>query len=350
MSLEPQTGHVKAWVGGINHKYFKFDHVRKGKRQAGSTFKPFLYSTAVDVLNYSPCKEFTDGEYTIPAGKWGNTNDWTPKDSAGKYGNIMNLMEALANSKNTISARLIDEVGPQAVIDRAAQLGIDTENIDAVPSLALGTADVNLFEMVAAYGVYANGGIYNEPVLVTSIEDKNGTVLYQYIPESKDVVNPETAYVTVKLMEGVTKSGSGKRLRGNSKYLRESALYKEVVTGYPYEFENPIAGKTGTTQNNSDGWFMGMVPNLVTGVWVGGEDRSVHFKTTAYGQGASMALPIWGSYMKQVYKDESLGVSKEEFEAPEDLTIEVNCDEYKTSESSDPLRVDDSQEVEEFEM
>ncbi len=144
MSLEPQTGHVKAWVGGINHKYFKFDHVRKGRRQAGSTFKPFLYSTAIDILNYSPCKEFSDGEHTIPAGKWGNMKDWTPSDSSGKYGNIMTLMEALANSKNTISARLIDEVGPQAVVDRAAQLGINTDNIDALPSLALGTADVNL--------------------------------------------------------------------------------------------------------------------------------------------------------------------------------------------------------------
>ncbi|WP_124979268.1 transglycosylase domain-containing protein [Nonlabens xiamenensis] len=334
MSMEPQTGHVKAWVGGINHKHFKFDHVKKGRRQAGSTFKPFLYSTAVDLLHYSPCKKYPDGEYTIPAGKHGNTKDWTPKDSGGDYGNILTLQEALAKSKNTISARLMDEVGPQPVIDRVAQLGINTKNIDAVPSLALGTADVSLYEMVGAYGVFANAGIRNEPVLVTSIEDKNGTVLYQYRPDGKDVMNPETAYVTVNLMEGVTKIGSGVRLRGNSKYLAGTDYYKEIMTDYPYDFKNPIAGKTGTTQNNSDGWFMGMVPNLVTGVWVGADDRSVHFKSTKYGQGAAMALPLWGSYMKHVYEDESLEISQEAFEAPENLSIEVNCEVYEEAQGN----------------
>jgi penicillin-binding protein 1A len=336
MSLEPQTGHVKAWVGGINHKHFKYDHVELSKRQAGSTFKPFLYSTAIDLLHYSPCKEYPDGEYTIPAGKHGNTKDWTPEDSNGDYGNIMTLKEALAKSKNTISARLMDEVGPQPVIDRAGQLGIDTENMDAVPSLALGTADVSLYQMVAAYGVFANGGIYNKPVLVTSIEDKNGTVIYQYIPESKDVMNPETAYVTVNLMEGVTRIGSGARLRGN--WAINDPFYKEVITDYPYDFKNDIAGKTGTTQNNSDGWFMGMVPNLVTGVWVGGDDRAVHFARTKYGQGATMALPIWGSYMKRIYADEKLDISKEPFKKPEDLSIQTDCDAYQRSLGNDPLK------------
>ena len=337
MSLEPQTGHVKAWVGGINHKHFKYDNVEQGTHQAGSTFKPFLYSTAIDLLHYSPCKTFPDGEYTIPAGKHGNTKDWTPKDSNGDYGNMMTLKEALAKSKNTISARLMDEVGPQAVIDRASQLGIDTQNMDVVPSLALGTADVNLYQMVGAYGVFANGGIYNKPVLVTSIEDKNGTILYQYIPESKDVMNPETAYVTVNLMEGVTRIGSGSKLRGNSKWAAESTFYKEVITDYPYNFTNDIAGKTGTTQNNSDGWFMGMVPNLVTGVWVGGDGKSIHFKSTKYGQGATMALPIWGSYMKRVYADETLEVSKEPFKKPSDLSIETDCADYEKSLNSSPL-------------
>ncbi|MFT6798431.1 MAG: penicillin-binding protein 1A [Nonlabens sp.] len=338
MSLEPQTGHVKAWVGGINHKYFKYDHVELGKRQAGSTFKPFLYSAAIDLLKYSPCKKYPDGEYTIPAGKHGNMNDWTPVDSNGDYGNVMTLQEALAKSKNTISARLMDEVGPQPVVDRAGQLGINTDNMVAVPSLALGTADVSLYEMVAAYGVFANGGIYNKPVLVTSIEDKNGTVLYQYIPESKDVLNPETAYVTVNLMEGVTKIGSGAKLRGNNTYMANTDFYKEVITDYPYNFSNDIAGKTGTTQNNSDGWFMGMVPNLVTGVWVGAEDRSVHFGSTKYGQGATMALPIWGSYMKRIYADETLEISKEPFKKPENLSIEIDCDEYEKSQGNDPLK------------
>ncbi|MEN8815944.1 MAG: transglycosylase domain-containing protein [Nonlabens sp.] len=342
MSLEPQTGHVKAWVGGINHKHFKFDHVETGRRQAGSTFKPFLYSTAIDLLHYSPCKEYPDGEYTIPAGKHGNTKDWTPKDSNGDYGNLMTLQEALAKSKNTISARLMDQVGPQPVIDRAAQLGINIENIDAVPSLALGTADVSLYEMVGAYGVFANGGIYNTPVLVTSIEDKNGTILFQYVPESRDVMNPETAYVTVSLMEGVTRIGSGAKLRGNSTWAAGTDFYKEVITDYPYDFKNDIAGKTGTTQNNSDGWFMGMVPNLVTGVWVGGEDRSVHFKSTKYGQGATMALPIWGSFMKRVYADETLEVSKEPFKKPENLSIETDCDEYQKNQGGDPLKTGNS--------
>ncbi|BAO55019.1 penicillin-binding protein 1A [Nonlabens marinus] len=327
MSMEPQTGHVKAWVGGINHEHFKYDHVKKGKRQPGSTFKPFLYATAIDLLRYSPCRVYSDGEYTIPAGRYGNMKDWSPKNSSGGYGNMRTLKDGLANSVNTISARLMDEVGPQAVLDRVKTLGIDTSNMSAQPALALGTEDVSLYEMVAAYGVFANGGIYNEPVLVTSIEDKNGTVLYQYVPESKDVLNPEVAYVTVKLMEGVTQIGSGARLKDT---WRVNQSYANILTDYPYGIskEQDIAGKTGTTQNQSDGWFMGMVPNLVTGVWVGGEDRSVHFPTITYGQGASMALPIWGSFMKGVYKDESIGISKEPFPRPTDLSIQVDCAVY----------------------
>ncbi|WP_194851423.1 penicillin-binding protein 1A [Nonlabens antarcticus] len=328
MSMEPQTGHVKAWVGGINHENFKFDHVKKGKRQPGSTFKPFLYATAIDLLNYSPCKVYSDGEYTIPAGRYGNMRDWTPKNSSGGYGNLRTLKDALANSVNTVSARLIDEVGPQAVLDRIKTLGIDTSNMSAQPALALGTEDVSLYEMVAAYGVFANGGIYNEPVLVTSIEDKNGTILYQYVPESKDVMNPDVAYVTVKLMEGVTEVGSGARLKDT---WRTNQSYANILTDYPYNLSKSqaIAGKTGTTQNQSDGWFMGMVPNLVTGVWVGGEDRAVHFPTITYGQGAAMALPIWGSYMKGVYKDENIGISKGDFPRPTDLSIQVDCAAYE---------------------
>ncbi|PQJ20587.1 transglycosylase domain-containing protein [Nonlabens tegetincola] len=344
MSMNPQSGHVKAWVGGINHKHFKYDHVEQGKRQAGSTFKPFLYSTAVDLLHYSPCKELPDGEYTIPAGKWGNLKDWTPKDSGGDYGNILTLKEALAKSKNTISARLIDEVGPQPVIDRASQLGINTDKMDAVPSLALGTPDVNLFEMTGAYSVFANGGIYNKPVLVTSVEDKNGTILYQYVPDSKDVMNEETAYVTVDLMRGVVNYGSGSRLKDS--WRKSQYIYKNVITGYPYELKNDIAGKTGTTQNNSDGWFMGMVPDLVTGVWVGGEDRSVHFNSTKYGQGATMALPIWGLYMKNLYNEESLDISKEKFKKPDNLSIETDCEEYKAQQSGGLDEEDDSDELE----
>ncbi len=177
--------------------------------------------------------------------------------------------------------------------------------------------------MVGAYGTFANQGVYVKPVMVTRIEDKNGTVLYEYVPETKDVLSKEVAYAMINLLEGVTEGGSGTRLRHS--FNKNDALYKEIITGYPYEFTNPIAGKTGTTQNQSDGWFMGMVPNLVTGVWVGGEERATHFKSINYGQGASMALPIWALYMKKNYEDPDLGVSKEEFQAPENMTINLDC-------------------------
>lgn len=181
--------------------------------------------------------------------------------------------------------------------------------------------------MVGAYGAFANQGVYVKPVMVTRIEDKNGTVLYEYVPETKDVLSKEVAYAMVDLMKGVTEGGSGTRLRHS--FNKNNSLYKEVVTGYPYELTNPIAGKTGTTQNNSDGWFMGMVPNLVTGVWVGGEERATHFNRTAYGQGATMALPIWGLYMKKNYAQEELGISKDDFEAPEEMSIIVDCEAYQ---------------------
>ncbi len=323
MSMEPQTGHVKAWVGGINYKHFKYDMVNQGRRQVGSTFKPFLYASAIDQLQLSPCDSVPDTQITIEANKYGNPLPWTPKNSGGTYGATYTYKAALANSINTISAKLIDRVGPQQVVDLARKLGI-TSDLPVVPSICLGTPDISLFEMVGAYSTFANKGIYTRPVMVLRIEDKNGTILFQNMPETQDVLSEETAYVTVKLMEGVTDSGSGIRLRttGADKYRKE---YQEIVTGYPYQFTNPIAGKTGTTQNQSDGWFMGMVPNLVTGVWVGGEDRAAHFRTITYGQGASMALPIWGLYMKKCYNDASLSISTDEFEAPNNLRIRVDC-------------------------
>jgi penicillin-binding protein 1A len=216
----------------------------------------------------------------------------------------------------------MDKVGPQPVIDLAQSLGIE-QDILPVPSVALGTPDLSVYEMVAAYSSFANKGVYNKPVMITSIEDKNGTTLFQVSPESKDVLSEETAFVTVKLLEGVTEAGSGQRLRHT--FAKDQNVYKEIITGYPYEFTNPIAGKTGTTQNQSDGWFMGMVPNLVTGVWVGAEDRAAHFETITYGQGAAMALPIWALYMRSCYNDDSLNVSTSEFEGPEELSIEVDC-------------------------
>ncbi|WP_418512723.1 penicillin-binding protein 1A [Corallibacter sp.] len=334
MSMDPLTGHVKAWVGGMNYKYFQYDHVKQGRRQVGSTFKPFVYATAIDQLHLSPCDELPRSQITIEAGKYGNMQPWTPRNSDGDYAGNLTLKSALANSVNTITARLMDKVGPQPVVDLAKKLGVEAE-IPVVPSIALGTADLSVYEMVAAYATFANKGVYTKPVMITHIEDKNGTILYQFTPESRDVLSAEAAYVTVKLMEGVTTDGSGARLRRT--WMPSSGVYKEIITGYPYGFSNPIAGKTGTTQNQSDGWFMGMVPNLVTGVWVGAEDRAAHFKTITYGQGASMALPIWGLYMKACYEDEELNVSKGEFEAPMELSIEVDCDNYDPNENSGSL-------------
>jgi len=229
----------------------------------------------------------------------------------------------LANSVNTVSARLMDKVGPRPVINLARKMGI-TSYLPRVPSIALGTPDISLFEMVGAYSTFANKGIYVKPIMISRIEDKNGTVLFEVVPETTDVLSEESAYVTVDLLKGVTESGSGIRLRHQGADEANYA-YKNVVTGYPYQFQNPIAGKTGTTQNQSDGWFMGMVPNLVTGVWVGGDDRAVHFEDIAFGQGATMALPIWAMYMRGAYEIPELGISLEDFEAPEKLTIPIDC-------------------------
>ena len=331
MSMTPQTGEVKAWVGGINYKHFKYDMVKTGRRQIGSTFKPFVYATAIDQMHMSPCDTLPNTPFTIPVGKYGLLEPWTPKNSGDKYGGMLTLKSALAMSINTVTARLIDRVGPRPVIELVAKMGVETEGIPEVPSIALGTPDLSLFEMVGAYSTFANEGVYVKPTLIQRIEDKNGTVLYQNVPETKDVISNETAYVTVSLMEGVTQGGSGQRLRHT--WAGGAYVYKKVMTGYPYAFENPIAGKTGTTQNNSDGWFMGMVPNLVTGVWVGGEDRATHFNDTAFGQGATMALPVWALYMRKCYGDETLNISKEAFNKPEEMSITTDCDKWKDENS-----------------
>ena len=324
MSMEPQTGHVKAWVGGINYRHFQFDHVMQGKRQIGSTFKPFVYASAIDQLKVSPCDSLPDGYYCVEPAKFGAHDAWCPKNSGDRYIGKRTLKSALANSVNTISARLIDKVGTRPVVNLVRNLGVSSP-IPNVPAIALGSADLSVYEMVGAYSSFANKGIYVKPVVVTRIEDKNGTVIYQTAPETKDVLSEESAYVTLKLLEGVTESGSGVRLRHRGAE-KTNPIFRDLVTGYPYEFDNPIAGKTGTTQNQSDGWFIGMVPNLATGVWVGGEDRSIHFETIAYGQGATMALPIWANYMKACYADSTLVVSKDEFMAPDVVSIPLDCD------------------------
>lgn len=330
VSIEPQTGHIKAWVGGINHKYFKYDAVEQQKRQVGSTFKPFVYATAINQLKMSPCDKLPNTPYTIPKEKYGMPEDWTPKNAGGKYGEELTLKDALAQSVNVITAQLIDKVSPINVVRLAESAGI-TSKLEANPSIALGAIDLSLMEMVSAYSTFANKGLRVSPLMVTRIEDKNGTVLQEFVPETKEVLSEESAYVILDLMQGVTKVGSGARLRSN--YTSGG----DAVTGFPYRFTNPIAGKTGTTQNQSDGWFMGIVPNLATGVWTGGEDRATHFAGLRYGQGATMALPTWGIFMRKCYEDKTLDVSKGNFEKPKNVSINLDCSKTESSNEEENL-------------
>ncbi len=309
MSMEPQTGYVRAYVGGIDYRFFKYDHVTQAKRQVGSTFKPFLYTLAMQEGEYSPCYKVPNISYSVrmPDGKF-----WTPHNAdSRRIGEEVTLKWALANSNNWISAWLIGRFSPQAVIQMARKMGV-TSPIPPVPAIALGTPDLSLYEMVGAMNTFPDKGVYIKPVFVTKIEDKNGNLLYQAAPKKTEAMSEITAYKMIKLLEGVVESGTGIRLR------------------YRYGFNNPVAGKTGTTQNQSDGWFMGIVPRLTTGVWVGAEDRSVHFRTIKLGQGANMALPIWAIYMKKIYADPSLGIRKtDDFAKPlKNIDIEFDCAKY----------------------
>ncbi len=338
MAMEPQSGNIKAWVGGINYKYFQYDHVGQGARQVGSTFKPFVYATAIEQLNMSPCDSIIDAPFTMPAGRHHATEAWTPRNSNNKYIGMITLKKALANSINTISAKLMDKVGPEAVVALTHKLGVKSK-IPIQASIALGAVDITVEDMVAAYSTFANQGVYTKPQFLSRIEDKSGVVIYEPIPESHDVLNKDIAFAVIKLLEGVTEGGSGSRLR-----TQYGGSGDKRWTGYPYMFTNPIAGKTGTTQNQSDGWFMGMVPNLVTGVWVGCEDRSARFKTITYGQGATAALPVWGYFMKLCYEDPELKVSKSDFERPANLSIKVDC--YTAPKVKDSTGI--QQDTEEF--
>lgn len=308
MSMEPQTGYVKAWVGGIDHSHFKYDHVKVGKRQVGSTFKPFVYALAIQE-GYSPCYRIPDVPVTIPTGA--GQPDWTPRNSDGKFsGKEYTLEKALALSVNSVTAQIMKQFGPHAVIDMARRMGVTTQ-MDAVPAICLGTSEISVYEMVGANSTFANKGTWLQPVFVTRIEDKNGKVLMEFVPRSEEVMSEDKAFVMLQLMKGVVRSGTGARLN------------------FRYKLNTPIAGKTGTTQNNSDGWFMGITPDLVSGVWVGAEDRSVHFDNTSEGQGASMALPIWAKYMQKIYADKKLKVSKGDFERPaKEIEIDMDCSKY----------------------
>ena len=307
MSMEPQTGYVKAWVGGINHKFFQYDHVQIGHaRQVGSTFKPFIYALAIQE-GYSPCYRIPNVPTTIVY----DGKEWTPKNSDNKKnGRMMTLQQALANSVNYITAYLMKQFGPQATVDLCRRMGV-VAPIDPVPAICLGTPEISVFEMVGANATFANKGTWVEPTFVTRIEDKNGKVLADFAPRTEEVMNEEKAYVMLQLMKGVVQIGTGSRLR------------------YRFKLNMPIAGKTGTTQNNSDGWFMGITPDLVSGCWTGAEDRAVHFDNTVYGQGAEMALPIWAKYMQKVYADKSIKLTQSDFEKPsKKIEIEMDCSKY----------------------
>ncbi len=310
MSMEPQTGYVRAYVGGINFKHFKYDHVVVGRRQVGSTFKPFVYTVAMQDGELSPCSQVPNVQVSIE----NNGTIWAPSNSGHyKEGQMVTLKEALANSINWISAYLIKRFSPQAVVQIARKMGI-VSPLPAVPSICLGTPDITLYEMTGAVDTYANKGLFIQPIFITRIEDKHGNVLAEFTPRQEEAMSEETAYLMLVLMKGVVESGTGARLRGK------------------YGLTNPIAGKTGTTQSNSDGWFMGLTPDLVTGVWVGGDDRSIRFRSTSLGQGANMALPIWALYMKKVYADASLQISKGDFERPESpLSVDINCATFNNS-------------------
>jgi penicillin-binding protein 1A len=320
MSFDPHTGYVKAYVGGIDYRYFQYDHVKFAKRQVGSTFKPFLYTLAMQEGD-QPCTLYPNVQPVI---ELSNGDIWAPRnDSKERLGEEVTLKWALAYSNNWISGQLMKKYSPQDVIRIARKMGI-TSDIPAVYSIALGSADLTLYEMTGAMGTFANKGVYVEPIFVTKIEDKNGNILESFVPKQQEAISEETAYLMIMLMKGVVESGTGTRL----------------VT--KYGIENPVAGKTGTSQNQSDGWFMGITPDLVTGVWTGCEDRSAHFRTLDLGQGANMALPIWANYMKKVYADPSLRISKRDFDLPsKPLSVEFNCDKYQPPKKKKKVNIED---------
>ena len=312
ISIESHTGHVKAYVGGLDYRFFKYDHVTQARRQVGSTFKPFLYSLAMQEGEYTPCTRIPNIQYNI---QLEDGKIWSPGNSGGAVGQEITLKYALAQSNNWISAYLMNQFGPNAVISMARRLGVESP-IDPVPAICLGVCDLKLIEMVGAMSTFANQGVYIKPMFITRIEDKNGNVIQRFSPEESEAMSELTAYKMVELMKGVVQSGTGIRLRSY------------------YGFTNPIAGKTGTTQKNSDGYFMGITPDLTTGVWVGAEDRSVHFRSTKLGQGSHTALPIWAMYMKKVYNDKSLNISQGDFPKPYAPGVDLNfdCNRYDNDE------------------
>ncbi len=310
VSIEPQTGYVRAYVGDINYQFFKYDHVMLSRRQVGSTFKPFVYTMAMMPGELSPCYKVPNVAVSFEMPN--NQPPYTPRHSASsRDGEMITLRYGLANSLNQISAWIMKKYGPKAIVDLAKKMGVRSP-LDPVYALCVGAAEVKLSEMVAAYGTFANKGIYVTPVVVQRVEDKNGNVISIFKAKKHQVMSEGTAFRMLYLMQAVINEGTGSRLRGK------------------YQMTNEIAGKTGTTNDNSDGWFIATVPNLVSGAWVGGEERSIRFNNSYFGQGASMALPIWGLFMQKVYKNGRLNVSQDRFEEPEDDDgVSLECNEYE---------------------
>jgi penicillin-binding protein 1A len=311
MSMDPATGHIKAWVGGVNHKYFKFDHVRQSTRQAGSTFKPFVYGLAME-LGYSPCYKLRDvsPSFKLP----GAGGVWSPENALGGRGDgrEMTIRHAMAESVNTITAQLLQALGPENVVDFAKMLGITT-HLDPVPSLCLGTSDVSLFEMVGAYSAFVNHGMHTKPFFLSRIEDKNGNVIANFIPETHQATDEQTAYKMVYMLRGGVEEE-----RGTSGGL-----------GWDIRENNEIGGKTGTTDNASDGWYMGITHDLVSGVWVGGDERSIHFPSWGFGAGARSARPIWEKFMRKAYADPKSGITKGIFERPSSGVENFDCSSFR---------------------
>ena len=324
MVMQPQTGYIKAYVGGPDYRYFMYDMVSAGKRQVGSTIKPILYTLAMQE-GLGPCDKVPNIPQTfiLPTGE-----PWSARGGTKRQGEMVTLRWGLANSENNISAWVLKQFTPEAVAQMAHKMGI-TSFIDPVPSVFLGTAEITVKEMVAAYSIFANKGVYNSPLPVYRIEDKYGNVLQEFRPESREVITENTAYLMCNLLEGVVNSGTGVRLR------------------YKYKLTNPMGGKTGTTQQHADGWFIGVTPDLVGGVWVGAEDRSIHFQNLANGQGANMALPIWAEFLQKAYADSGLKMSGRPFDRPAGISKRLDCDETiseaEAKEMNKSLREDEEE-------
>lgn len=318
MVEDPHTGYVKAYVGGPDFKYFKYDAVTQQRKQVGSTIKPFLYTIAMQ-NGYSPCYMVEN----IPRRFESGDTIWEPRSSGPRdmHGKMVTLKWGLSQSENYISAWLMETFPPSSVVDIMHKMGIRSF-IDPVPSIFLGTSDIKLEEMVGAYGTFANKGVYTRPMYVTRIEDKNGNIISSFSPKIEEVITEETAYLMLDLLQSVVRTGTGIRLRSK------------------YELYNQIGGKTGTTQNNANGWFMGITPNLVGGVWTGWEDQSIHFETIGEGQGANMALPVMAMFLQKVYADPELGpMYEDKFEKPENFNMELDCNtvEITNTRRDNPL-------------